>query len=123
VLRWCFQKLRNGGHKRGNTTLHISCPATMKPAINNLSGKGIMSPGGGITRRHHIGMAGKGEVRPIRAPPGKQIVHAGLTLAKWQARAGTAHGCQFGLKQIKGTALSRGHRGTSNEPLCEQNSL
>jgi hypothetical protein len=52
-------------------------------------------------------MTGKGDMRPIRATPGKQIIHLRRTVAKWQARTGKAKSDKFTLKQIEGAPLNR----------------
>src|SRR4029450_324088 len=50
-------------HRRdaaGNATLHVDGAAAIEKTVLHLARKRTMAPGALISRRHHVGMAGKG---------------------------------------------------------------
>jgi hypothetical protein len=64
-------------HRRdaaGNPAFHIDGATAVEKAVLHLARKRAMAPCALISRRHHIGMPGKGDVRGSVADPGIEVV-------------------------------------------------
>ncbi len=64
-------------HRRdaaGNAALHVDRAAAIEKPVLHLARERAMAPGALISRRHHIGMPGKGDVRGSVADAGIEVV-------------------------------------------------
>jgi len=53
-------------HRRdttGDAALHVDGAAAIEEAVLDVAGERAMAPGALVARRHHVGMAGEGDVR------------------------------------------------------------
>ena len=70
--------LQHRGDAAGDAALHVDRAAAVQQAVLHLAGERAMRPGGFVARRHHVGMAGKGDVRRFSADAGIEIVDVGV---------------------------------------------
>jgi len=88
-----------------------AAPPAIKHAVLHFRGEGIGRPA--FASRHHIGMAGKAEMRRAIAQPGIEIVH----LAKGQAMGGETQRLQHRFQQAQRAGILRCHRGVADQGL------
>ncbi|MDV7398682.1 hypothetical protein RZS08_45170, partial [Arthrospira platensis SPKY1] len=94
----------------GDRGLHVGGAATVQPAVPHHGGERIDRPGGAITRRHHIGVAGKAEMGVPVADAGVEVVHRfGTGGGERQAPAAEAQSLQTRLNQSERPGFGRGH--------------
>jgi hypothetical protein len=67
----------HGRDAAGDAALHVDRTAAVEKAAPDLAGKRAMAPGGLVARRHHVGMAGEGDVRRLVTDTGVEIVDIG----------------------------------------------
>src|SRR5262249_24036583 len=103
-------------HRAGNAALHVDRTAAVQETVLHLAGKRADAPGALVARRHHVGVAGEGDVRPFAADPRIEVVDVGgAGLGEGHAVAGEA-GCGERLcKHPQRTGVGRGYRGAANE--------
>ena len=107
----------------GDPALHVSRAAPIETAIDDLSVKSAMRPGGHVAHWHHVGMAGETQVRAAITYTRKQIVDPLRALAKGKPRADKTERRQLALKQVERAALVRRHRRTADQPLRQFDSM
>ena len=66
--------LQHRGNAAGDAALHVDRAAAIEETVLHFAGERAERPCGFVTGRHHVGMAGKGDVRPFRADAGVEIV-------------------------------------------------
>ena len=112
----CRDKSRDG-------PLHVGRAAPDQPAIGDGGRKGIDAPRCDITRRHDIGMAGKGEM-PAAADGGEQIVDRAIGRgAEAQAMDGEAQRRQRIGQHVLRPGIVRGDAGAADQALRQGNRI
>ncbi len=61
----------------GDAALHVDRAAAIQEAVLDLAGERAERPGGLVAGRHHVGVAGEGDVRRFGADAGVEIVDVG----------------------------------------------
>ena len=67
--------IEHGGERAGDAAFHVDRAASVELAVRDLAGKRRMRPGRFVAGRHHVGMAGEGQMRRCRADAGVEIFH------------------------------------------------
>ena len=84
---------------------------------------GAVAPGALVARRHDVGVAGEGEVRPVGADAGVEIVDVGgAGLAEGHAVAGEAAAFRA-LKHAQRTGIGRRDPGAADEIAGNRESI
>ena len=108
-----FQHRRDAA---GDTALHVDRAAPVQKAVLDLAGERAMGPGALVAGRHHVGMAGKGNVRGTVADAGIEIVDIGGTgLAKGDAVHLEAGAFKDIFKHAERAGIGRGYRGAAQQ--------
>src|SRR6185369_15352287 len=68
---------KHRGDAAGDPALHVDGATAIEIAVLDLAGKRAMAPGRLVAGRHHVSMAGKGDVRRLGADPGIEVVDIG----------------------------------------------
>ena len=71
------QEVDGGSGKGRDRTLHVGGATAEDEAIGNVGGKGRMRPALSMAFGHHIGVAGKTEMRSAGADAGEEIIDVG----------------------------------------------
>lgn len=88
----------------------------MQHAVLHLAGERADAPGGLVARRHHVGVAGEGDVRAFGADARIEVVDVGgAVLAEGHAVAGESGSAEGFFKHAKRTGIFRGYRGAADE--------
>ena len=103
----------NGHHHGGNGALHVRCTAPVEQVAFLGRGEWIVFPGGDISGRNHVGMPGKGENWPLRAPASPQVAD----LLKPQGFAFEAQFFEFFNHPVLTAFIFRGDGGATDEFL------
>ena len=69
--------VEHGGHAAGDAAFHVDGAASIEKAVLHLARERAVGPCGLIARRHHVGMAGKADVRRRGADAGIEVVDVG----------------------------------------------
>ena len=69
--------LQHGRDAAGDAALHVDRAAAIEKAVLHLAGERAERPCGFVAGRHHVGMAGKGDVRRFGPDAGVEIVDVG----------------------------------------------
>jgi hypothetical protein len=106
--------LQDGCDAAGDAALHVDRAAAIEKTVLHLAGERAERPRGFIAGRHHVGMAGKGDVRRFSPDAGVEVVDiGGAGFGEGHAVAGEA-GCGERLfKHPQGAGVGRGYRGGS----------
>ena len=102
---------RHRRDKGGDGRFHVGGAAAIEHAVRDLGGEGIGVPA--FAHRHHIGMAGKAEMRRGIAEPGIKIVH----IAERQAMGGKAQLLQHRFQHVQRAGILRRHRRAADQGL------
>ena len=115
--RPCFSTCRARlGEEAGDAALHVDRAASVHLAVGDLGGEGRMRPGRFVTHRHHIGVAGKHQMRAVARQPRVKVFDVGRAVfRKDRALDIEAQRLQHGLERRQHTALGRRHRRAADE--------
>ena len=113
-----LQIIDGRGGKGRNRTLHVGGAPAIEQAVLDFGGKGLVLPVGLVAHRHHVGMAGKTQMRFGRADAGEKIFNVGRVLVlEDQALADKAVGTQQVFKHGERTALMGGDGAAADQVL------
>ena len=104
-------EVEGGGDETGDPALHVDGAAAVEFAVAGLAAEGGERPVGIVSRRHHVGMACKADMRSIHADPRKQVVD----LAEGQPPAAETGGFQNALQIVERAAFHRRDRGATDQ--------
>ena len=108
--------LQHGGDAAGDAALHVDGAAAVEEAVLDLARERAMAPCGFVAGRHHVGMAGKGDVRRCVADAGVEIVDiGGAGLAEGDAVHLEACGFQEVFENTERAGVGRGNGGAADE--------
>ena len=108
--------IQHRGDAAGDAALHVDGAAAVQKAVLDVAGERAVGPGALVARRHHVGMAGKGDVRRASADAGIEIVDiGGAGLAEGDAMHLEAGGFQDVFEHAERAGVCRGYRGAAQQ--------
>src|SRR5262245_15824400 len=108
----------------GNPAFHVDRAAAVHHAVLHLAREGAMRPGAFIARRHHVGMAGKGDVGRLRANARIEIVDiGGAGLAEDDAVRFESRAFQDGFENAQRPGIGRGYGWAADEGLGNRDGI
>ena len=106
-------------HRRdaaGDAALHVDGAAAVQKAVLDVAGERAMGPCALVARRHHVGMAGKGDVRRAGADAGIEVVDiGGAGFAEGDAMHLEAGGLQDVFEDAERAGVGRGYGGAAQQ--------
>ena len=113
-----LQIVDGGGGKGRNGALHVGGAPAIEQAVLDFGGKGLVFPVGLVAHRHHVGVAGKTQMRLGRADAGEKIFNVGRVLVlEDQALADKAMAAQQVFKHGQRAALMGGDGAAADQVL------
>ncbi len=114
------EKSQRRGEHAGDAALHVHGAAPIEHAVGDGTGERPTAPGGGIARRHHVGMAGKQQAWATRADPGVEILDVGRPVSgENRTGDGKSRLGEHPVDQGEGATLLGSDGGAAQERLRE----
>ena len=111
-----FQIVEHRGDAAGDAALHVDRAAAIEETVLHFARERAERPCGFVTGRHHVGMAGKGDVRRFRADAGVEVVDiGGAGLAEGDAMHLEAGVFQQTFEDAERAGIGRGDRWAADE--------
>ena len=114
-------------HRRdaaGDAALHVDRAAAVEKAVLDVARERAVAPCGLVAGRHHVGMAGKGDVRRVAADAGIEIVDVGgAGLGEGDAMHLEAGGFQDVFEHAERAGVGRRYGGAADEVAGNGNSI
>jgi hypothetical protein len=105
-----------GRDEAGDRALHVGGAAAPDHAVAQRAGERAGAPGLLGASRHHVGMAGKAQVRCGIADPRIEVVDVGCArVREFQAVAGEPQPLEDEFQQVERAALRRRHAGAADQ--------
>ena len=116
--------LQHRGDAAGDAALHVDGTAAVEEAVLDLAGECAVAPGRLVADRHHVGVAGKGDVRRGIAEAGIEVVDVlGAGFAEGHAVQLEAGGLQQVFKNTQRAGIGGGNGGAADEVARDRNSI
>ena len=114
----------HGGDERGHPALHVGRAAAIEAAVLDGAGERVVAPRIARTGRHHVDMAGEGQMPPTLPQLGVEIVdRVGAATLEAQAPAGETQGLQPLLQQVERRAGIGGDGGAAHQRLGQRHGI
>lgn len=114
------EMIEHGGDRAGDAAFHVDRAAAVQQAAFDIAGKRAVAPRVCVARRHHVGMAGKAQMRRAIADPCVEIVDVGgAGLAEGHAMRGEAGVLQQRLQHTERAGVGRRDRRTAQQGLSD----
>jgi len=108
--------IERGRHRAGDAALHVHRAAAVELRSGDFAGERRMLPRRLVSGRHHVGMAGERQMRPLRADARVQILDiVGAGFRKHHPMHGETGLLQDRLEIGERAAFRRRHRRTTDE--------
>src|SRR5262249_43095597 len=110
------QIIEHRGDTAGDPALHVDRAAAVDKAVLYIAGERTNAPGRLIARRHHVRVAGEGDMRRAVSEPRIEIVDIGRAMLAEGDPMNLEAGCfQKALENTERAGIKRGYRGTADE--------
>src|SRR6266702_55037 len=108
--------LQHRGDRAGDATLHVDRAAAVQKTVLHFARERTDAPGALVAGRHHVGVAGEGDVRAVSADPRIEIVDVGSACFRERHAVTSEAGCDKRFfEHAQRAGVGRCYRGAADE--------